>query len=201
MSDEKIRALINERKLRILLGGVAGAGKTTLARHLVQTWNIDHRYGTGGLREMARAYVTPESHPALFDHSFRPSSPEITPFENFCNGTEQMNPGITALGKRAKEQGTSLVVEGVYLLPGITSPEAYDFFFWLQKPGTDEGYDRTINSPSHSKRVLSPEDIRACSEIERQALAWCCERGAAIIPFGSYEERKDLIGGEILRSL
>ena len=38
----------------ILIGGVAGTGKTSIARKICNDYNIDHRLGTGFIREIVK---------------------------------------------------------------------------------------------------------------------------------------------------
>ena len=115
---KSLKEIIKEKKPIILIGGTSGTGKTTIGNILLNELSIDHSIGTGWIREITSVWIDKEKYPELFTHSFRPTT-DLTPFEHFCEGTKSLLPSIKACIERARREGTSLIIEGVYLTPGL----------------------------------------------------------------------------------
>jgi len=140
-----------------LIGGAAGTGKTSLARALASDLDIAHRLGSGFIREIAKSFISPEQNAYLYNYSFRPPD-DISPFENLYKQSEVIKPSIEGCIKRAYNEGTSIVIEGVNVIPGLVSAELATLFVVL----TVEDYNRhfeMINGKTHFQREISEKDF------------------------------------------
>jgi len=191
MQEEELRRTVKEKKPIILIGGVSSSGKTTIGNALLCSIGIDHSIGTGWIREIIATQLKKEDYPELFTHSFRPTN-KVTPFENFRNGTKSLLPAVEACVKRARREGTSLIIEGVYLMPDINKG-LYDFFFFLKKKENVEEYKKMVFGKSHNKRKIFESDIEANIEIEKELVKICEKTNTPIIPENSVERRKKII--------
>lgn len=142
------------KKPVILIGGTAGTGKSTLARELSSRLGLDHRLGTGFIREVAKAFNSPESVPELYSFTFR----SARPVENLIAQARLLKPAIDACIARALNEGTSLVIEGNHLIPELYAGAAVDLYVVLAAP--EPAHHRTrLNGLSHAKRRLGEDDV------------------------------------------
>ncbi len=138
----------------ILIGGTAGTGKSTLARELSSHFAIDHRIGTGFIREILKSQHSEETAPELYRFTFRAERP----IDNLIAQAERLRPAVTACITRAKNEGTSLVIEGNHLLPALYRDAQVDIFIVLSAPAPDEHF-RRLHGLSHSKRQTTTLDF------------------------------------------
>src|SRR5437660_11061502 len=97
----------------ILIGGTAGTGKTTLASQLSWRLGLDHRIGTGFIREIVKAQHRKEDCPELHGFTFRAEQP----IAKIVAQAKRLQPAIMACVERAMRQGTSLVIDVSQPLP------------------------------------------------------------------------------------
>ena len=192
MSEEALRQIFKGKKPIILIGGISGSGKTTMGNILLHSLEIDHSIGTGWIREILTTQLKKEDYPELFTHSYRPIT-NITPFENFCRGTKSLLPSIKACIKRARTEGTSLIIEGVCLMPEIIDESLYDFFFLLKGKQDVAQYKKMVFGKSHNTRTIYDADIKANVKIEKKLISICKKTNTLIIPDMTVEERTTMI--------
>ncbi|WP_407569820.1 ATP cone domain-containing protein [Deinococcus altitudinis] len=119
------------RPLVVLLGGVSGTGKSLLASEIAYRLGISRIVSTDSIREVMRAVVSPELVPTLHASTFnawealipleqsRPEHPsERQLLEGFREQVQQVSVGLGAVVRRSLEEGVSMVLEGVHLVPG-----------------------------------------------------------------------------------
>lgn len=111
----------------ISLAGTSGSGKSTISRDISQKLNIKHHLGSGFIREMVKPYFDKESHPCLYNYSFRPHV-EMDSFENLTTQSKIISPSIDASINRAHRENTDLIIEGVNCIPGIIDSNRIDIF-------------------------------------------------------------------------
>src|SRR5215471_1547226 len=111
----------------VLIGGTAGTGKSTLARELAWEMRFDHRLGTGFLREVAKSYHSVETAPDLYSLTFRAEKP----IEHLIAQARLLKPAIEACIARARNEGTSLVIEGNHLIPAMYRDAPVDLYVVL----------------------------------------------------------------------
>jgi 2-phosphoglycerate kinase len=115
-----------ERPLLVLIGGVTGVGKSTVATQLAGRLGITRVIATDQLRQVVRAFFSHDFMPAVHHSSFEVAralpayaNDESGTIAGFLRQAEDLAPGIDALVQRAVSEGTPIVLEGVHLLPEI----------------------------------------------------------------------------------
>lgn len=127
------------RPLIVLLGGVSGTGKSLLAAELAYRLGISRVVSTDSIREVMRAMVSPALVPTLHASTFNawealvPPSCQKPPhptreglMAGFREQVQQVSVGLRAVIDRTVQEGTSIVLEGVHLVPGYLRPESFD---------------------------------------------------------------------------
>mgnify|MGYP001147689464 CR=1 FL=1 len=117
------------RPLIILLGGVTGAGKSTIASEISYRLNITGIQSTDLMREIIRSYLIPPVVPTLGYSSFEAwrglkiaatdsgVRHQTKVIMGFLSQMETMLPALEATLKRALKEGHSLILEGVHIMP------------------------------------------------------------------------------------
>ncbi|WP_246580569.1 ATP cone domain-containing protein [Deinococcus aestuarii] len=126
------------RPLVVLLGGVSGTGKSYLAAEIAYRLGITRVVSTDSIRQVMRAMVSPALVPTLHASTFNAWEALIPPGEprpehptegallaGFRDQVGQVNVGLGAVVRRSVEEGASVVLEGVHLVPGYLRAEAY----------------------------------------------------------------------------
>jgi 2-phosphoglycerate kinase len=112
--------------LVILIGGVTGVGKSTIATQLAARFGIVRVVATDAIREVMRALFSRELMPTLYTSSFQadvalreptPATEQVV--VGFREQTAAVSVGIEALLERAALEQTSLIVEGAHVVPGF----------------------------------------------------------------------------------
>ncbi len=123
----RLTGWVREAKHPVILfvGGATGAGKSTTAMDLAFRLGIRLITSTDMIRETMRTVLPPEVVPGLHDHSFRGmvqgaqvlSSPRERVLAGFRQQAAQVAVGIRAVVRRALREGSSMIIEGIHLLP------------------------------------------------------------------------------------
>ena len=150
------------QKLLILIGGTAGTGKTSLARKVSSRLSIDHRLGTGFVREIVKPQTNDKEEPSLYTFTFQATDP----IQNLIKQSQRLYKPIKACIERARNEGTSLVIEGTHLIPTIYHNEKVDLYIILAAPEVTEHHKR-ITGASHSLRSISVQDFENVRIIDR----------------------------------
>jgi 2-phosphoglycerate kinase len=118
-----------DRPLVVLLGGVTGVGKSTVATQLANRLGITRVIATDQIRQVVRAFFSHEFMPAVHHSSFdvtralaTTGSPARSTVDGFLQQVADVAPGIDALVDRAVSERTRIVIEGVHLLPDVPNP-------------------------------------------------------------------------------
>lgn len=113
--------------LIILIGGATGTGKSTVAAEVAYRLGITRVTSTDFVRQTMRALFTPEFLPAIHYSSFdagralpTAQEEEVDPLlHGFLEQTRHVLVGVQAAIDRSLEEGWSMVIEGVHLVPGM----------------------------------------------------------------------------------
>ena len=124
--------LRRERPVIVIIGGATGTGKSTLATELAYRLGISRITSTDVVRQVMRAFFSPELMPSLHYSSFEAGGGMKMPMPDpdqgdralygFIQQAEQVAVGAVAVVERAVLEGLSTVVEGVHLVPGLVEP-------------------------------------------------------------------------------
>jgi 2-phosphoglycerate kinase len=115
----------------LLIGGATGTGKTTIAAESAHRLGITRLSSTDFIRQTMRAFFSEEFMPTIHHSSFKAweALPEAEREEGdplirgFLQQTKNVLVGVRASIERAIEEGWSMVLEGVHLVPGMLPSE------------------------------------------------------------------------------
>ena len=127
---ESIQRLRRYQELReldlpimIFIGGATGTGKSTVATELAYRFGITRVTSTDFVRQTMRAFFSETFMPTIHESSFEAgdSFPDADdPLEyGFLQQARNVLVGVRASSERALEEGWSIVLEGVHLVPGM----------------------------------------------------------------------------------
>lgn len=113
--------------LVVLVGGTSGSGKSTVAARVARRIGIEHMVGTDSLREALRSAIPAGVAPALHESSYT-AHRTLTGFVGedakverlgFLEHARPVATGLNGLLKRARTEGTRVVVEGIHVIPSL----------------------------------------------------------------------------------
>jgi 2-phosphoglycerate kinase len=127
---EALRQLRRYQELRdldlplvILVGGATGTGKSTVATEIAYRLGITRVTSTDFIRQTMRAFFSHEFMPAIHYSSFEAGDAvplaEDPLVAGFLEQSRNVLVGVRASMERALEEGWSMVLEGVHLVPGL----------------------------------------------------------------------------------
>jgi 2-phosphoglycerate kinase len=110
----------------ILVGGTTGTGKSTLATEVAHRIGITRVTSTDFIRQTMRAFFSDEFMPSIHHSSFDAGQALRSPDDaadpmlaGFLDQTRNVLVGVRASIERALQEGWSMVLEGVHLVPGM----------------------------------------------------------------------------------
>jgi 2-phosphoglycerate kinase len=130
--EQAVRRLRRYRELQqldlpiiLLIGGATGTGKSTVATEVAHRFGITRVTSTDFVRQTMRAFFSREFMPSIHYSSFEAgpafAGPDREPdaVGGFLEQTRNVLVGVRAALDRALEEGWSMVLEGVHLVPGL----------------------------------------------------------------------------------
>jgi len=102
----------------LLIGGATGTGKSTVATEVAHRLGINRVTSTDVVRQTLRAFFTPEHMPAIHASSFDAGHGDSL-VAGFEEQTSSVLIAVEATIDRALQEGWSMVLEGVHLVPGM----------------------------------------------------------------------------------
>jgi 2-phosphoglycerate kinase len=119
--------------LILLIGGATGTGKSTVATEVAWRLGITRVTSTDFVRQTMRAFFSDEFMPSIHYSSFEAGQALRAPDEavdaavaGFLEQTRNVLVGVRAALERALQEGWSMVLEGVHLVPGLIPPAIED---------------------------------------------------------------------------
>ncbi len=122
----------SNRPLLLLLGGATGVGKTTLALEVAHRLGIGRVLSTDSIRQIMRIMLSRDLVPALHASSYDAwdaTGPRLERDDEVVEGfraqAATVSVGARASLDRAVAENTSLVLDGVSIVPGLLDLDAY----------------------------------------------------------------------------
>jgi 2-phosphoglycerate kinase len=187
----------------LLVGGATGTGKSSVATDVAYRLGITRVTSTDFVRQTMRAFFSTEFMPAIHHSSFEAGramageedEDNQAVLDGFLEQTREVLVGVRAAIDRALEEGWSIVLEGVHLVPGmlpkeikgalvvecvlsIDDAEAHASHFWIRD--TDSEGVRP-----YEKYLDAFEDIRL---IQTYILGRARKHGVPVVENGNIEE-------------
>ncbi|HXY85609.1 MAG TPA: hypothetical protein VEH52_09005 [Gaiellaceae bacterium] len=112
----------------LLVGGATGTGKSTVATEAAYRLGITRVTSTDFVRQTMRAFFSLEFMPSIHYSSFEaslalmPDQADDPLIAGFLEQTRNVLVGVRASIERALQEGWSMVLEGVHLVPGMLPP-------------------------------------------------------------------------------
>ncbi len=121
------RMAAEDRPVIVLIGGATGVGKSTIAAQVAERLGIVRIVPTDSIREAMRAFFSETLMPSIHYSSYEagkavriPVGPDLDAgVLGFMEQVEMVSVGVRAIIDRAIKERTSLVVEGVHVVPGM----------------------------------------------------------------------------------
>ena len=107
-----------ERPLVVMIGGTTGVGKSTLATMLAARLGITRVIATDVIRQVLRAFFTPEAMPSVHHSAF-----DAGGLEGYADQAAHVATAAEAMVERAVNEAKPMVLEGVHVTPGAVSSE------------------------------------------------------------------------------
>jgi len=122
----------SDKPMILLLAGAPGVGKTSLAQEVAYRLGITGVTSTDAIREVMRIMLSKELAPAIHVSSYDAHTQvhgleqsEDPVIEAYRNQAATVAIGAKAMIRRAIAENTSLILEGVSILPGLIDPEEW----------------------------------------------------------------------------
>jgi len=123
-----------DRPLIVLIGGTTGVGKSTIATEVAHRLGITRISSTDSIREVMRGIFSHDLMPAIYESAFNAwrglrvpvpqgANPVIV---GFREQTAVVTSGVKSLIDRAVLEGTSMVIEGIHLVPGYLNHREFE---------------------------------------------------------------------------
>lgn len=121
-----------DRPVILLLGGATGSGKTSLALEVSRRLGIHAVLSTDSIRQIMRLVLASELVPAIHASSYdahraigRVAPSDDPVIEGFLAQASIVSVGVRAMLDRAVAENTSMILDGVSIVPGFLDLSAY----------------------------------------------------------------------------
>lgn len=124
-----------DKPLLILFGGATGVGKSTLAAEVAHRLGIQKLVSTDTIRQIMRMMFSQDLLPAIHYSSYEAwkertirasEGHQQAVISGFREQAVKVLVGVRAMVERAIQENSSLVIDGVHLVPGLTGLEQFE---------------------------------------------------------------------------
>ena len=178
----------------ILIGGCSGTGKSTISKELSERLNLIHRIGTGFIREIVRQYIN-DNKKYMFGYTFQVDSQKEL-INRFVKQSKGLVDATKACIQRALDEGTSLIIEGAHIIPGLFNDCEVSLTIVLRN-NDSEKHRNMILGPTHFNRKITNDEFSQNLILQDYICGEAKKHQVPIIDV----TRKDLILDKICRLL
>lgn len=151
--------------MQILIGGASGVAKSSQAMQVCKEKKIVHKIGSGFIREITRHFIDKDTSPELHEYSFGTSSKYSEPYFLLKEQSSQLvGPTLRCL-ERAESEGTSIVIEGVNILPSLYNNITTKNKFVLYVEDKKKHWNM-INGETHKHRIITEDQFEKVRRIQ-----------------------------------
>jgi 2-phosphoglycerate kinase len=205
-----------ERPVIILLGGAAGVGKTSLALEVAHRLGIGRVYSTDSVRQIMRIMLSRELVPAIHGSSYdayrlfpADSLGDDPVVEGFRAQAATVSVGIRGSVDRAISENTSLVMDGVSIVPGMLDVESYadraDVIFLVVATLDEEAFRNRFSARAADQKERAPhrylENLDAILRIQEHFLELADRYDVPIVDNVSFDRSVLLIIRHVAEAL
>ncbi|HEX2486768.1 MAG TPA: ATP cone domain-containing protein [Myxococcota bacterium] len=122
-----------DKPVIVLLGGATGAGKTALAQEVAHRLGVAGLVSTDAIRQIMRLMLSQDLAPAIHASSYDAwrhlpdlAGSEDPVIDGFRAMASTVSVGVRALLDRAVAENSSLILDGVSLVPGLLDLQSYE---------------------------------------------------------------------------
>ena len=186
-----------EKPLIILIGGASGVGKTSLAIDLAHLLGIPRVVATDDIRQIMRLTLAPEFLPTIHTSSYAAEATARAPEDGaldpliagFREQARIVGVGVQAILTRCVEENTSIIIDGVHLVPGLVDTSAFAdgaFVTSLTLVVSDRGdwedrfAKRAAEAPGRSARKYVSH-LDGILKIQEHIVEWSASEGIPVI--------------------
>jgi 2-phosphoglycerate kinase len=189
-----------EKPFVVMIGGVAGTGKSTISIRLAHLLDITRIIGTDTIREIIRNMVSEELVPTLHESSFAVDNAVNASFVGdplmygFNQQVDAVSTGIRAVIDRVVREGENAIIDGVHMVPGSLGmndrTDCFGFQYVLELPDVEEHKKRFESRAQWSNRdpqryIDRIDEIRA---LQDNIIEQAGENGATVLTNTSMDQ-------------
>ena len=153
--------------LIILVGGSTGVGKSTLSVMLAHRLGLRNVIGTDVIRQVLRKVISPDLIPALHVssyHAWKSLSHWVPPTQDkiivgFEEQAKHIIVGLEAVIERALTEGSSIIIEGIHVVPRLMSKKllkSKNVIIVFITVGDEEEHLNRLRARSHTVVIRRP---------------------------------------------
>ena len=149
----------------ILIGGATGTGKSSISFKIMKKNNIIHKIGTGFIREMSKCFFTKKKYLEVYKHSFETNNKNK--FDNLYLQSKYIKSMIKKSINRAYKEGTSIIIEGVNIIPGLMEFNCVTQKIIMVVENEKKHFKRIFQNTTHTKRKIAKSDFKKIRSIQK----------------------------------
>lgn len=151
-----------------LVGGASGVTKSSFSFELMQKHKIIHKLGSGFIREMAKTFISKKHNKNLYNHSFETSLKNA--YKNLYLQSLPLKKMIHYAINRANREGTSLIIEGTSIIPGLMEFSNVDKKILLVVKDENQHYRMIKKNNTHKLRKVDDKYFKNIRAIQNKLI-------------------------------